>query len=196
MSTYFSADWHLDHANIIKYDGRPFKTVEQMNEAILLGAAQTLKRGDNFYFLGDFSLNKNAHSSEEHMRRLASIGANLYFIKGNHDKKETIKLYQQFGVYLGEQKKIRVQDTAHPDGSQEIVLNHYRMDVWDKSHHGVFHLHGHSHHSLPERNTARCMDVGVNGSWYDYKPVSYDQVKKHMATKNWVPIDHHGKSDR
>lgn len=196
MSTYFSADWHLMHANIIKYDGRPFKTVDAMNETIISNACRSLKKGDNFYYLGDFALAKNEKLMESFFMTLAGTGANFYFIKGNHDSRETIKLYNKYGVYLGEQKKVRVQDLAHPDGNQEIVLNHYRMDVWDKSHHGVWHLHGHSHHSLPERPTARCMDVGVNGSWYNYSPVSFEVVKAHMATKNWVPIDHHGKSDR
>ena len=194
--TYFSADWHLDHANIIKYDGRPFKTVEQMNETIMKNVCSTLKAGDNLYFLGDFAFARSTIHAESFMRTLASTKANLFFIKGNHDKSDTLKLYQKFGVYLGEQKKIRVQDMSIFESSQEIVLNHYRMDVWDKSHHGVWHLHGHSHHSLPERPTARCMDVGINGSWYNYNIVSYEQVKKHMATKTFVPIDHHGKSDR
>jgi len=193
---YFSADWHLNHANIIKYDGRPFKTVEQMNEVILHNVCSTLKRGDSLYFLGDFALARNMTQVESQMQILASTGAQLFFIKGNHDKKDTIKLYQKHGTYLGEQKKIAITDVTKPDGRQEIVLNHYRMDVWDKSHHGVWHLHGHSHHSLPERNNARCMDVGINGSWYNYNVLDYPTVGKHMATKNWQPIDHHGKNER
>lgn len=193
---YFSADWHLDHANIIKYDGRPFKSVEQMNETILKNVCSTLKKGDTLYFLGDFAFARNTVNAERFMQTLASVGANLFFIKGNHDKRDTLKLYNKYGIYLGEQKKISVLDDSKPDGNQEIVLNHYRMDVWDKSHHGVWHLHGHSHHSLPERPTARCMDVGINGSWYDYNILSYEQVKKHMTTKTFVPIDHHGKTDR
>jgi calcineurin-like phosphoesterase family protein len=193
---YFSADWHLDHANIIKYDGRPFKTVEQMNETIIHNVCSTLKKGDNLYFLGDFALTRGSNTMEGHMKAISYTGANLFFIKGNHDKDDTIKLYKKYGIYLGEQKKVRIPDKDKSNGYQEIVLNHYRMDVWDKSHHGVWHLHGHSHHSLPERPTARCMDVGINGSWYDYNVLSYNQVEKHMLTKNWQPIDHHGKSDR
>jgi len=192
MNTYFSADWHLDHTNIIKYDGRPFKTIEQMNKTILDNICTTIEKGDNLYFIGDFAFSKSIQRIEELMRELTDrTHANFYFIKGNHDKKDTIKMYQKYGVCLGEQKKIRVQDLSHPDSNQEIVLNHYRMEVWDKSHHGCWHLHGHSHHSLPERPTARCMDVGINGSWYNYNVVSYQQVKEHMLKKTFVPIDHH-----
>lgn len=194
--TYFSADWHLDHANIIKYDGRPFKSVEEMNETIINNICSTIKKGDILYFLGDFAMTRSTNSMEGHMKAVIYTGAQLFFIKGNHDKKDTIKLYQKYGVYLGEQKKIRVVDVSKPDGNQEIVLNHYRMDVWDKSHHGVWHLHGHSHHTLPERPTARCMDVGINGKGYNYNVLSYEQIGEHMATKTFVPIDHHGKSDR
>lgn len=193
---YFSADWHLDHANIIKYDGRPFKTVEQMNEAIIKNVCSTLKKGDKLYFLGDFAMTRSTNSMEGHMKAVSYTGAELFFIKGNHDKRDTIELYRKYGTYLGEQKMIRVMDKNKPEGYQDIVLNHYRMDVWDKSHHGVWHLHGHSHHTLPERPTARCMDVGINGSWYSYNILDYPTIGKHMATKNWVPIDHHGKTGR
>lgn len=193
---YFSSDWHLGHANIIKYDNRPFKTVDEMDAAIIKNICSTLKAGDALYFLGDFAFVRDANRLEELMKTFAWTAANLYFIKGNHDGRDTIRLYEKYGTYLGEQKKIKILDEDAQDGKQEIVLNHYRMDVWDKSHHGSWHLHGHSHHTLPERPTARCIDIGINGKGYDYHPLSYEQVKKYMKEKTFVPIDHHGKTGR
>lgn len=181
--TFFSSDWHLGHANVIKYDKRPFASVEEMNEKILSNCEKMLGKRDTLYFLGDFALTKY-NEMEKWMKRLAATGAQLYFIRGNHDKKETIKLYQQYGTYLGEQKKIRV-------GEQEIVLNHYAMRVWDKSHHGTWHLYGHSHHTLPDLENSLSFDVGCNG--WDFKPIEFADIKARMGKKSYKAIDHHGR---
>jgi calcineurin-like phosphoesterase family protein len=182
---YFAADFHLGHANIIKYDNRPFRSVKEMDDQIMLNCERLFKDGDRFYFLGDFAF-KNEGAAENYMKRLANTGVKMFFIKGNHDKSPTVRLYKTYGEYLGEQKMVEVQ-------GQEIVLNHYRMDVWDKSHHGTWHLHGHSHHSLPERHNARCIDVGINGRGYNYSPLEFADIERMMAKKTWEPIDHHGR---
>ena len=158
-----------------------------MDETIIRNVTSDLKKGDSLYFLGDFAFTRSANEAEGYMKAIAYTGASLLFIKGNHDKRDTIKLYEKYGIYLGEQRKVQV-------GEQEIVLNHYAMRVWDKSHRGAWHLYGHSHHSLPDLKDSLSFDVGING--WRYKLVSYEQVEKVMSTKTWKPIDHHGKSDR
>lgn len=184
MNNYFSSDFHLCHANVIRYDKRPFNNVDEMNEVILEEYNKTVKPGDNFYFLGDFCF--DTRRTEEFLKQM---NGNLFFIRGNHDKHDTIKLYQKYGIYLGEQKMIKIKDAESPRGNQEIVLNHYRMDVWDKSHHGAWHLFGHSHGSLPDRLDSRCFDVGC--MIWDYIPLSYEEVKEEMKKKTFTPIDHH-----
>ncbi len=44
---------------------------------------------------------------------------------------------------------------------QPIVLCHYAMRVSNRSHHGAWHLYGHSHGNLPEGPTSLSMDVGI-----------------------------------
>jgi calcineurin-like phosphoesterase family protein len=168
-SNYFMADLHLGHANVIKFDKRPFKDVNEMNSTLLRNIEETLKEGDNFYYLGDFSFISDT-MSRVFMRRIAATKAHLFFIRGNHDKKDIIKLYQEYGTYLGEQKTVTVND-------QVIVLNHYRMDVWDRSHYGSWHLHGHSHQMLPPR-PHKVIDVGCMG--YNYFPVEFAEIKRIM----------------
>ena len=108
-----------------------------MDETIIKNVVGQLQKGDDLYYLGDFSLTKSHGEMEGHMLALALTGANLFFIKGNHDKRDTVKLYQKYGIYLGEQKMINVLDRDARDGLQNIVLNHYAMRVWDRSHHGT-----------------------------------------------------------
>lgn len=176
MKNFFSSDFHLDHKNVIKYDNRPFADIIDMNDEIITNHNQIVKPNDNFYFLGDFCFSNRT----EHFLR--QLNGNLFFIKGNHDKHDTIKLYQKYGTYLGEQKRIKI-------GEQEIILNHYAMRVWDKSHHGAWHLYGHSHGSLPDNPNSLSFDIGCMN--FDYKPLEFEQIKQIMSKKTFKPIDHH-----
>lgn len=182
MATYFASDYHLGHKNIIKYDGRPFKDVNEMNETIIANHNSVVSNKDDFYFLGDFCFDNRA---EEYLNRL---NGNKFFIKGNHDRSDMIKLYRKYGTYLHHMEEVWVE-------GQMITLCHYRLDVWNKSHGGSWCLFGHSHHSLPDRIESRSIDVGINGAGYDYTPLSFDEIAKMMSKKQWKPIDHHG-SDR
>ena len=38
-NTFFIADWHYGHNNIISHDDRPFRSVEEMNESLIIAAA-------------------------------------------------------------------------------------------------------------------------------------------------------------
>lgn len=202
MSDFFGSDFHLGHTNIIKYDSRPFKTVEEMDHEIIGNVTKRLHKGDNLYYNGDFALTRSPNAMEGYMKALVYTGANLFFIKGNHDKKDTIKLYQKYGVYLGEQKKIKITDPEAKGGIQEIVLNHYSMRVWDRSHHDSWHLYGHSHDSLdvhPSQPWGKSMDCGVVsaarilGKWTIF---SYDEIKSILSKRQKKVIDHHtGKRD-
>lgn len=180
MNTYFSSDWHLGHAKIIEYDKRPFKSVDEMNSVIIQMYNKTVKPEDSFYYLGDFCMGDHS-KAESYLKQLPG---NKYFISGNHDKYETIQMYKKYGTYLGNLAEIKV-------GAQRIVLCHYAMKVWNKSHHGVWHLYGHSHGTLPEDPHSLSFDAGLNCN--GYKLLSFEDVKKRMEKKDFKPIDHHNK---
>lgn len=178
MDSYFSSDYHLGHANVIKYDKRPFKDVSEMNESIIRTHNEIVSIDDNFYFMGDFSFDNR--NTEEWLLRL---NGNKFFVKGNHDKDKTIKLYEKYGTYLGGLGEITVQ-------GQAITLVHYGMRVWNKSHRGSWCLYGHSHGSLPDDPNSLSFDVGI--MLHEYKPINFERVKKIMSKKTWKPVDHHG----
>jgi len=96
-------------------------------------------------------------------------------------------------------------------GEQQIWLSHYAHRVWNKSHHGVFHLFAHSHNSLPDDPNSLSFDVGVDATAArlsglpsgktvvagttkpeDYRPISFDEVVEIMSKKTFKPLDHHG----
>jgi len=56
VNNWFTSDFHLGHRNIIRYCGRPFASVEQMDAAILANLNKLVGADDVLYFLGDFCL--------------------------------------------------------------------------------------------------------------------------------------------
>ena len=50
---YYIADLHLGHENIIRLQGRPFESVEEMDEALVRNWNATVKGCDTVYIAGD-----------------------------------------------------------------------------------------------------------------------------------------------
>ena len=76
---------------------------------------------------------------------------------------------------------------THPDGTL-LVLCHYAMRVWSRSHYGALQLYGHSHGNLP--GDSQSCDVGVD-CWY-FEPVSLEVIRLRLIDfpKRYEP-DHH-----
>jgi len=57
---WFSSDWHLGHNGIFKLANRDsvFENIDTMNKEIIYNTLSPLREGDDFYFLGDLSWNK------------------------------------------------------------------------------------------------------------------------------------------
>jgi calcineurin-like phosphoesterase family protein len=53
------------------------------------------------------------------------------------------------------------------------------MRVWDQSHHGSWHLYGHSHGKLPDLGLST--DVGVDG--HNFQPWSFEEVRAYFRSK-------------
>ena len=187
--TFFASDHHFGHKNIITYANRPFRDVYEMDAALIERHNAVVSKSDIVYFVGDFAFYSDAHHIAEILRKM---NGEKHFVSGNHDKgifNETVmKMFQS--VSRAPFKEIYVQDPDARGGKQHITLCHYALRVWNKSHHGSFHLYGHSHGSLPDDPNSRSFDIGVD--CWDFAPVSYEKVKQVMAKKDWKPIDHHG----
>lgn len=176
--TYFSSDFHLGHTNVIKFDNRPFADIGKHDAAIIRNCQELIQPDDDFYFLGDFAF-KNKYKLENY---LSQIPGNKFFIKGNHDHSKDIKTFEKYGTFLGNLAEVKIE-------GQDIVLCHYKMFTWRGSHRGTWHLYGHSHGSAEHIQIGKSFDVGIN--LWNYKPVSFEQVKRKMNTLSFKPVDHH-----
>ena len=51
---FITSDHHFFHKNILKYEDRPFETVEQMNSSMIKSWNSVVSKNDKVFHLGDF----------------------------------------------------------------------------------------------------------------------------------------------
>lgn len=181
---WFTSDLHFGHRAVIKYAGRPFRDVEEMDSALIERWNDRVQRGDTVYLVGDVSFHKPARTEAI----LYGLVGNIVLVRGNHDKSLKGSLLKRFASEH-DMLTVKVPDPDAEGGVQRIVLCHYALRTWDRMHHGAWHLYGHSHGTL-DPNWGRSMDVGVDE--HGYAPISYEEVKAEMMRKAFKAVDHHG----
>ena len=164
-NTWFTADTHFGHSKIIKYCNRPFADVEGMDEVLIERWNARVKPNDTVWHLGDFAFHKTPDQLKALFDRL---NGNKYLVTGNHDYDATKRLFWEVVTPM--------QELLF--GKQTVVLCHYGMRVWNKSHYGSIHLYGHSHGTLPGDNQS--LDVGVD--CWDYQPINYEEILAKLKT--------------
>lgn len=155
---WFTSDEHFGHENIIRFCNRPFSSLHEMNKTIIDNHNSLVDEKDTVYHLGDFCISKNAAPFYER------LNGNHIFLRGSHDKwQKHDNLFAPYNDLL----ELKID-------SLFIVLCHYAMRTWPRSHYGSIQLFGHSHGRLD--NGRNQWDVGVDV--WDFKPVSLEQIKK------------------
>ncbi|MEY4926004.1 MAG: hypothetical protein RI894_440 [Bacteroidota bacterium] len=174
---FFTSDHHFGHKNIITFCNRPFETVEEMNEELIKRWNEKIGVNDEVYHLGDFALS----STPEFQQIMERLNGIKYLIVGNHDG--TALNNRKYFNWIKEYHELKVNDVEHPNGVQRIILFHYAMRVWRGDYRGTWHLYGHSHNSLPDKEDRLSLDIGVD--CHDFYPLSYQEVKEIMRKKAW-----------
>lgn len=183
---WFVSDTHFLHTNIIKYCERPFQDTKEMNQVLVDRWNEVVGEDDLIFCLGDFALGreKDCH----HI--LQSLNGHKVLIKGNHEKTVMKKSFNrdEFDGGIYELLEIKVNDDEVSDGFQPIVLCHYTMMTWNRSHRGSLQLFGHVHGQLNDSELLKPtqMDVGVDSAYKilgEYRPFSYYEVKEYLNGK-------------
>ncbi len=170
---YFTSDWHLGHVKMLTEDNEPFDNIWQKNQKLIEEACK-LTEDDHLFYQGDLSFLK----PKETLELILPIKAKLYWVAGNHDTKLfKYKPLRDLFEWILPQAEIYLKDD---DEKIKVVLNHYAMKKWNKSHYGSYHLYAHTHTTLAEDETLS-FDVCAKG--WDYCPVSGLQVKEKMLRK-------------
>jgi calcineurin-like phosphoesterase family protein len=157
---HFISDTHFGHENILRYDNRPFASIEEHDEALLNNINSVLEPGDTLYHLGDVAWNQKAY--EWFFENLKGE-INVQLIRGNHDNRGSLPWFvPKDVVYRNDMRK----------GAPPFFLSHYPHLSWPNRFHGSIHLFGHVHGNL--KGVGRSMDVSAN--MINYTPISIVDV--------------------
>lgn len=207
MTTYFTSDWHIGHANIIKLCDRPFNDVNHMNESIISNYQSIVQPDDTVYFIGDIAWNYQNLPG-----LLQRLPGHKKLVIGNHDKpfKQVWKLntdpkdYYKFYLDAGfESLDTRLDITI---ANQLVHLSHfpYRVDnpepEYDDRYRAMrpvddrrFLIHGHQHNKAPFYNGKRQFNVSVEVC--NYQPVPISTIANVISNFNTTTIHTSGHTD-
>ena len=97
MRYFWTADCHFGHHNILRYCGRPFKDVNQMNEVLVSKWNARVHEDDTVFHVGDFCFKNSAggKAGEGMIHKAAfyssKLNGNIIYIKGNHDRNNSVR---------------------------------------------------------------------------------------------------------
>lgn len=174
---FFTSDQHFNHENIIRFCKRPFSNAKEMNEALVEYHNSLVKPHDIVYHLGDFVFGHEANIFFE------QLNGKKVIIEGNHDrgwikekpsaKAKIINIFRYPTI---------LESTEFALKAYHTVLCHYPMMSWNRSFHGAFHLHGHTHNTIPFDNVNRRLDVGVDANLdHPYHPFAWEDIVKKLS---------------
>lgn len=166
--TYFTADTHFGHHNIIQFCNRPFTSTEEMDKTIIENWNTRVCGNDTVYIIGDmFFRSKNA---EEILRQLKG---KKRLIIGNHDESWMTKFnYTKYFLSTD-----RLLETT--DGQHKLTLCHYPMFFW-KHKLRSYMIHGHIHNNtqtefyplIAAQKNILNAGVDING----FQPITFDEL--------------------
>jgi len=179
---WFSSDHHFYHTNVIRYCGRPFQTVEEMNEVLVERWNKVVAPTDVVHYLGDFSLARRA--VELFRPRLNGI---IHLTAGNHDHchpahaKKPHKIESMTQWYKDQGFASVELERIIQIGPHTVKLHHMpfagdheaeRYTKYRPVDDGKWLLHGHVHEKW--QVLRNMINVGVDV--WDFAPVSEKQI--------------------
>ena len=184
MKNFYIADLHIGHANIIKFDQRPFADINEMHRAIVENWNRVVRGDDTVYILGDFCWAKES----DWPFYLAPLAGQKVLIRGNHDPKQFSQATKKYFSDIKDYKEIT-------DSGRHVILSHYPIPFHKADYDpNCWMLYGHVHTTrehefmvkLRREIKASCteqghcvanwVNVGCMMPWMDYTPRTLEEI--------------------
>lgn len=165
---YFCADLHADRGghSVLR---RPFSNAYEMTSYLVDGINRRVGRNDELIIAGDF-----AFSWKETAFWRQKIRCRRCFItRGNHD----IKLRQLKKIF-GDSYAENLLETRIKN--LDIVVCHYPMLYWNRSHYNWGMLHGHLHDQRTDTYMALLPEIRL-------LDVAFESAKRHLG--DFIPFN-------
>ena len=182
QKVFFTADLHFGHENVLRFDNRPFQTVEEMDQELIRRWNAKVGKGDLVYVLGDFIWRTGTNEAPALIR---SLNGQIVLIRGNHDRFLHNAAAKKALAGIKDYDDIRV---ALSDGtSRRCILCHYFIPFYNGHRYNAILLHGHSHNTEEADEERRIVkelkDKGyelnvynVGCMYWNYEPVTLDEI--------------------
>lgn len=164
---YMVADLHFGHQNVISYSDRPWKTAEEMNEALIVNWNKTVSKNDRIFVLGDFAL-----ANREKINSIVPrLNGTKILVRGNHDGYRS-PYYVEAGFHAVSPLPMLYEGI--------YLLSHEPVFPLAD---GLINIHGHIHNNINPYFDAPshvCVSVENTG----YRPVTLKRVLTMLKEKN------------
>ncbi len=170
-NTWYWGDLHLGHAGIIKFldtSGkpiRPFKTIEEHDQALIDAHNAVVKSEDRVYFLGDVAINRRA------LPMLHAFRGRKKLVKGNHD----IFKLDDYTPYFEDIAAYRI----YP--KHGIIMSHIPVHPCQLEKRFKYNVHGHMHSNRIEKDS-RYLNICPEQT--SFRPVSFDEILSLVGFKH------------
>ena len=179
---YYISDLHFGHANVIKFDGRPFQSVEEMDKTLIDYWNARVTDNDDIYIIGDLCYRSSKYP-DWYLRQLKG---KKHLVLGNHDG--TISKNVNYRKFFVEVDNMLYIKDKFGDTEVGIHLCHYPLVEWNSYFRGSWHIYGHIHNSKNEAyEIMRYKDKALNAGCMinNYMPVLFTElVSNNMIYRN------------
>lgn len=150
MAHYFTADTHFGDDNVRRFFGRPFRSADDMDVA-MLASTRCIGAADDYWHLGDFAACDSDAERANAKRMFDAIPGRKHLIRGNHDTD-----------WLAGLAWASVHDLFELNvGQRRFVLCHYPLLSWNGARSGALNLFfGHVHTRW--RGAEGMVNIGVD----------------------------------
>lgn len=200
---YYISDLHLFARSQVdnggkNYDGRPYKTLDEMHTDILSRWNKKITNGDTVYILGDISMRGR---NDNLIALVAQMKGRKVLVKGNHDDISDYRFKQLFAE-ICDYKEL---SDCFEGKNYKVVLSHYPILMWNGQHKGSILLYGHTHQTVEDSFFQECIrtmnereailhegepkihaiNVGCMWPYMDYEPRS---LKELLVAKSYQAV--------
>lgn len=202
---FFTSDWHWAHDKVFLFEPRGCSTREEHMDLLTKGINNQATTDSLIIHLGDMALT----CEYDYYRNWLLDGINcqnIWGIEGNHDNRwnritSFSHTYDKNLVNLGFGCDMVFNSPSNvvgkKDSKHKITCCHYAMEIWNGSHHGSWHLSGHSHgsfeHTTVDYPYGKRLDIGVENAlkYNGHLMFTLDDIVSIMSCKSINMVDHH-----
>lgn len=174
---FYTADFHIGMSDILRFEHRPFKTIDEMNYHFLKSCLERTGVSDVIIHVGDLYSFRNDRGFEGMKIRpdefFKDVKAGIINLRGNHDPSNKVKsLCDSMRTCIG--SRFPSVSVSHYPTYDKHCAGHFQP--------GDVHLCGHVHskwkYCIDLDN--QCLNINVGVDVWDYQLVSEEELIKYL----------------